>query len=174
MKALETPSAVVQDAYDFERGLRAAAEEHRLSSLRFERYNSILGAPTAALAAVSGTAILATSSSGWHTAAGVISLIVAALSALVSFFGFSKKADEHRLAGARFANLATEVELFRRQEANEATAEQLASLIKKRNDIRSVAPNISKFAKISANHNKIWKDEMTPTPAEWKKLTGSA
>jgi hypothetical protein len=172
------PSELAQVAYSFEKGLRAAAGEHRIASLHLTRLNSIIGAPIAALAAVSGTAVLAQSSSTWKLAAGIISLVIAATTALASFFGFNKQADEHRQAASGYANLATEIELFRRQTENKNIPddkdwEVLAMRIKERNKIRSAAPNITKYSKKRVDHKRIWNEEMTPPEAIWEKLISS-
>ena len=177
MGAKKPPSELAQVAYSFEKGLRAAAGEHRIAALHLARLNSIIGAPTAALAAVAGTAVLAQSSSAWKVAAGTISLIIAATTALASFFGFNKQADEHRQAAAGYANLATEIELFRRQTEKKAVPddkdwEALTMQIKKRNEIRSAAPTISKYSRNRVDHKSIWNEEMTPPEATWENLIG--
>jgi hypothetical protein len=172
------PSELAQVAYSFEKGLRAAAAEHRIASLRLTRLNSIIGAPIAALAAVSGTAVLTQSSSAWKLAAGIISLVIAATTALASFFGFNKQAEEHRQAAAGYANLATEIELLRRQTEKKHAPDDkdwaaLTMRIKERNKIRSAAPTITKYSKKFVDHKRIWNEEMTPPEASWEKLISS-
>src|ERR1700722_16105962 len=81
-------SELILGAYDFEKGLRCAGAQHWSSSIRLGRLSSLLGAPTAALSAVAGTAILSDATGNWKIAAGWISIAIAALSALATFFAF--------------------------------------------------------------------------------------
>ncbi|MGP9023116.1 SLATT domain-containing protein [Streptomyces sp. BR1] len=97
------------------RGLQMLHVAHNIASERFNRWNRVTGITTAMLSAVVGTTIFSSLSDSGLTslrvAAGVASLLTAALSAGQLVWDYPELASRHRAAAVRYATLRRQVEL---------------------------------------------------------------
>lgn len=96
---------------------RRKARAQYLASKSTQRMHNRLGVPVVVLTAVVGTSIFASISTspalGWVIAAGLISLLAASLAALQTFFGFGVRAQQHRVAGAKYSSVMRDLDLFK-------------------------------------------------------------
>ena len=80
------------------------------------QWQNRLGIPVVVITSIVATSIFATISSNpavvWKLAAGLLSVLAAVLSALQTFFKFSKVAETHRSAGASYGAVRRELDIF--------------------------------------------------------------
>jgi hypothetical protein len=89
---------------------------HYDAAIHFERQNLKLGIPVVVFSTIVGTTIFATLSNATsrllRISAGLMSAAAAVLASLQTFLKYSERAEKHRAAGARYANLKHELELM--------------------------------------------------------------
>lgn len=87
-----------------------ASRSHYLFSKRLQAMHTYLGLPVVILSASAGTAAFSSlgsdPSTSWRALSGVVSIVVAALAAVQTFFRYAERAEQHRAAGARLAGMA--------------------------------------------------------------------
>lgn len=144
---------------------------HYQSARSFEKRHLWLGLPAIALSTIVGTSVFATieqtadnSRKLWlQITIGLLSVLSAVLVSLQTFLRYAERAEKHRVAGARFANLKHEIELLSTMPPpNPADLRQaLADIEGKWSKLREDSPNLSEA---------IWKDvERTLTTEEHSK-----
>lgn len=110
--------------------------------------HSRLGIPAVTLSTVVGSSIFATISSSpsiWLVIiAGLASISAAILGALQTFFGFSRRAGEHRSAGAEFAALKRDLDVY--------------SIKAKRTDSSCLDEALTELAAITDRFNQMQRD----------------
>lgn len=93
-----------------------AARGHHLASARAAKWNTYFGVPVTVVATIIGTSIFATINEspqqGWRIAAGLLSLAVAVLSSLQTFFGYSELSERHKVAATRYSAIRRQLEHF--------------------------------------------------------------
>jgi len=91
-------------------------DAHYAAATELQRGHMYLGLPATIGSAVVGATVftsLATSTSvGVQIAAGLLSLVAGVLAALQTFLRQAERAEQHRLAGARYGTLKSEIELL--------------------------------------------------------------
>ncbi len=93
------------------------AERHRAQAERYGRLNTLIGLPSAIIAAVVGSSVLGSLASDppdqiFVILAGVLSLSAAVLSSLQTFYGAAEKAQAHKAAADGYDALAREVDVI--------------------------------------------------------------
>jgi hypothetical protein len=87
-----------------------------LASKRTQRMHNWIGIPVVVLSAIVGTSIFATISSsptlGWVITVGLISVLATTLAALQTFFGFGTRAQQHKVAGAKYSSIMRALDLL--------------------------------------------------------------
>ena len=101
--------------------------------------NYLFGIPIAVLSAVLGTSILATVQESVNTnlkvAAGLVSLLIAALAGIHTLMKFEERAEKHRKTGARCATLIREIdETLAYSEGNKDISRDAVKSIRERYD----------------------------------------
>jgi len=96
---------------------RTYQKAHYDAAERLHRRNYQIGVPVMALSAIVGTSVFATISSDlavWsRVVVGIVSIAVAVLSALQTFFRFAERAEKHREAAIRYGVINRELERLR-------------------------------------------------------------
>jgi hypothetical protein len=131
-EVLRMPAHPVVDPLDelLTRLLESAASKekhHDALKRRWAIVHNVLGLPAAALAAVAGAAVLASTTT--RVVGGLIALVSAALTATNAFLDSSARRKEHRMLTAGWSDLHRQVELLRSfdlGEARSSTAESAA------------------------------------------------
>lgn len=132
------------------------SSQTQFSSAKFWRsLNFALGVPSAALAAVAGTTVLAGAASP-HTGA-VVALIAAALTAVMTTVNASQRAEQSRVSANAYLALRGDARILRtidlaELERDEAR-ERLAALVERRNAINETAPVPAFFAYLLGRRN---------------------
>lgn len=92
----------------------AAAATHYRTAQRLSSWNAALAIPVVVLTTVAGTSIFATlqeqQSLTLKIFVGVVIVSAAILAALQAFFKFAERAEQHRIAGNRWAAIRREVD----------------------------------------------------------------
>jgi hypothetical protein len=131
-------------------GLRIFHRAHSRAAVLYERRSIVLGLPTIALTAITGTTVFSTMNSTTGTwvkvVTGVMSLSASVLAALQTFLRYPELAERHRAASQSYGALRREVEeiLATRQEGSPfaVPADLLKSLRERWNAVDNIAPNI--------------------------------
>jgi len=93
------------------------ARAQYLASKSTQQMHNRLGIPVVVLSTIVGTSIFASVSTspalGWVIAAGLISILAATLAALQTFFGFGTRAQQHRVAGAKYSSAKRDLDLLK-------------------------------------------------------------
>ena len=103
---------------------------HYIAWERFSRRNKLFGVPVVVTSTIVGTAIFGTIQEDpdirWKVAAGLLSLTAAVLSALQTSLKYAELAEKHKLAGARYAALRRQLDLFMLKHGDEAASRDRA------------------------------------------------
>jgi hypothetical protein len=109
-------SDIIKMADEFKNHLKVSGKAHYIAADRRSRQYTALGLPVVVITSIVGTSIFATIEDnpevGWKILVGIVSLLAAVLSAAQTFFRFSERAQEHKSAGAAYARLHREVQIF--------------------------------------------------------------
>lgn len=89
---------------------------HFACSKKYKQRHFWLGIPSAALAAISGTTIFASwessASDMWRIIAGILAIMAAIMSAIVTLLNYKERSDAHLKAGGLYGNLRVKIEYF--------------------------------------------------------------
>jgi hypothetical protein len=111
---------------------RTYQKAHYDAAEALRRRNYFFGVPIIALSAIVGTSVFATISEGlslWsRVVVGLVSITVAVLSALQTFFRFTERAEQHREAAIKYGALNRELERMRAFAPASTEAAQSATL----------------------------------------------
>jgi hypothetical protein len=118
VEAAEIEMSVVPELVErYRLRARRMARAQYLASKATHRMHNRLGIPVVVLSAVVGTSIFATLKSnpalGWVITIGLISLLTTTLAALQTFFGFGARAQQHKMAGARYSSIRRSLDLLK-------------------------------------------------------------
>lgn len=98
----------------WKKNLTIVRETQYVTSQDLSKANYFFGIPIAVLSAILGTSILATIQESVNTnlkiAAGLVSLLIAALAGIHTLMRFEERAEKHRKIGARCAALIREID----------------------------------------------------------------
>jgi hypothetical protein len=104
----------VQLLEDWHLRLRFVQFAHYESAKSFEHLNYWIGVPAALFSAFVGTSVFAsigkTVDARFQIVVGLVSVLTTVLSSVQTFLRFSEKAENHRVAAARYGALRREVE----------------------------------------------------------------
>src|SRR5438477_7931952 len=105
-------AAMAAESSRIEEDALYSARGHFEAARRWRKAHFMLGIPTSLLAALAG----ASAFRSYELLAGVLAVIVAALSAVTTFLNPNARADRHHTAGSRFNTIRNEARLFREVE----------------------------------------------------------
>jgi Protein of unknown function (DUF4231) len=127
---------------------RTYQKAHYDAAEQLHRRNYQLGVPVVVLSAIVATSVFATISQDpgiWsHIAVGIVSIAVAVLSALQTFFRFAERAEQHRAAAIRYGIINRELERLRTfAPSNQEGAQSVVMQIEQKlNDLAEHTPAI--------------------------------
>lgn len=123
---------IVREAQRVEEDSLYSAKGHFVAARYWRRFHFIIGVPTAILAAVAGASAFSKMSNG-GTVAGVLAIIVTALTAVSTFLNPNEKATAHLNAGNRYNSLRNRARIFREIEVRAGEPE--GALLKRLNEM---------------------------------------
>lgn len=127
-----------------------SSKSHFYAGQRWSNLHLWIGIPAAVLAAIAGASAL--SEFQYHSEiAGVLSIIVAALTAVATFVNPSERAITHKNAGNRYNSLRNRSRIFYSIELLSDhdlsnLSEQIKELDEQRNELNEESPQIPKWA----------------------------
>jgi len=109
-----------------------------------------IGVPTAILAAITGASALS-QFENHNIIAGILAIIVTALTAVTTFLNPNEKANSHRNAGNKYNSLRNKARIFCEidscgEESNQEITKQLKELAKQRDELNQNSPQIPIWA----------------------------
>ncbi len=131
-----------------------SAKGHFVTASFWRRFHIWIGVPTAILAAISGASALSDFSN--HTLiAGILAIIVTALTAVATFLNPNGRASSHLEAGNKYNSLRNRARIFReigidRKKPKNEPYQQLMDLNNKRDELNKKSPQPPKWAFIIA------------------------
>lgn len=117
-----------------------SGKSHFNAGVRWSHYNSWLGIPAVVLSAAAGTAFF----KDYGVAAGLMSSVVAILTALMTFLKPSERASSHKGAGDQYLTLRNDARIFREIEIDQAcdvpaAITTLGTFTKRRNELNQAS-----------------------------------
>ncbi len=106
-----TTQEVIKEAKRIEEAAKFSSKCHFKAASVWANFQLVIGIPTAALAAIASALVLSGFDSS-HFAAGLISVVVAALVAVQTFLNPSERARNHLEAGNNYGSLENRVRIF--------------------------------------------------------------
>jgi hypothetical protein len=141
---------IQQEAARIEEDSLYSSKGHFYAGQRWSNLHLWIGIPAAVLAAVAGASALSEFQS--HTVvAGILSIIVVALTAVATFVNPNERAISHKNAGNKYNSLRNRSRIFYSIELpsdndTKTLAEQLKSLDEQRSKLNEESPQIPKWA----------------------------
>ena len=142
-KIIEEAKKIEEDSLYSSKGQYEAANS-------WSKVHLIIGIPTVILAAIAGASALS-QFDNHNIIAGILAIIVAALSALSTFLNPNQKANSHHNAGIKYNSLKTRTRIFHEIDCNSDLSikdltEKLQELVKERDTLNQESPQISRRA----------------------------
>lgn len=106
-----TKIEIIREAKRMEEALLISSKKHFISCDGWSQFHILLGIPMVLLSAIAGASAFAQFDQS-HVVAGVLSIIVAALSALMTFLNPNSKSSAHSTAGNGYDALMNKVRIF--------------------------------------------------------------
>lgn len=139
---------VEEDGLHSSKGHYAAAE-------RWRNVHLLVGVPTAALTAIAGLVIVGGPEDAWGVpldmAFGLVAIVGAISTAVMTFLGPEKRSTEHHAAGDRYNTLKGRARRFREIDAlrpftDDELSERLDAMVTERDELNQSSPLIPKGA----------------------------
>ncbi len=108
----KTKTEIIKEALRIEESARFSAKSHYNDSSMWGFFHLLLGVPTTVLSGIVAVKSFA-QFDGSHNISGIIALIVAALSGLMTFLNPNQKSAIHHKAGSSYDSLDNRVRIFR-------------------------------------------------------------
>jgi hypothetical protein len=170
-------SDIIKMADEFQNHLAVGGTAHYIAADRRSRQYTGLGLPVVVITSIVGTSVFATIENnpevGWKILVGIVSLLAAVLSAAQTLFRFSERAQEHKSAGAAYARLRREVQLFKLKYPKgdgdrSAALRELAQINDRIGDLAESSPQLDyRFReKVHKKHEESLKREREKIPKQ--------
>jgi hypothetical protein len=152
---------IIEEAKRIEHDTLYSAKGHYEAAERWTRFHLTIGIPTAILSAIAGAAALA-QFDNHNLIAGLLAIIVAALTAVATFLNPNEKATSHQNVGNKYNALRNKVHVFCTIDSSVENSEQelikqLKELARQRDELNQDSPPISSWAYKKAQ--KVIKDK---------------
>lgn len=145
----KTKDEVIKEAQRIEEGVLYSAKGHFVSANFWTNFHLWVGIPMVLLAAIAGASALSQFDSK-HIVAGIISIIVAALSGVMTFLNPNEKANSHFNAGNNYDSLQNKVRMFWsidcwRDESEQVLTEKLKHFSEQKDRLNQSSPHIPRW-----------------------------
>lgn len=146
----KTKNEVIKEAQRIEESTLYSAKGHLVAANFWTNFHLWVGVPMVLLAAIAGASALSQFDPK-HVIAGIISIIVAALSGVMTFLNPNEKASTHLNAGNSYDALQNKVRMFWsidcwREESEEVLTEKLKYLAEQKGRLNQSSPQIPRWA----------------------------
>jgi hypothetical protein len=145
---------ILKEANRIEEACLHSAKGNFITASFWSGFHHILGTLTVVLAAAAGTSFFS-NGEGHNILAGIISLITAGLSAILTFLNPNERATNHLNAGNNYDSLQNKARIFRtidcwREESEQVLSEKLKYLSEEKNRINHNSPQVAWLAYLIA------------------------
>lgn len=141
---------IIREAKRIGEDFLLSSKGHFAASHFWTNFHLWIGIPMVVISAVAGAAALSKLDAG-GTIAGVLSILVVALSGVMTFLNPNEKASAHLRAGNSYDALMNRVRMFSsiecwRNESDDVLAEKLAHLCDQKDKLNQSCPQIPRWA----------------------------
>jgi len=146
--------AIIQEAKRIEENCLYTSKGHFAAARFWSNFHLWVGIPIVILATVAGASALS-QFGNFAVIAGVISIIVAVLSATATFLNPRERANVHLSAGNNYDSLLSKTRIFWtidcwRNDSEEVLTQKLRDLSEERNRLNRECPQVPRFAYLQA------------------------
>jgi len=150
----QTKEAIIKEAKRIEENCLYTSKGHFVVAGFWSNFHLWFGIPTVILATVAGTSALSQFGNS-AVIAGVISIVVAVLSATTIFLNPRERANCHLSAGNSYDSLLTKVRIFWtidcwQEDSEQVLTAKLKDLSEERNRLNRECPQVPRFAYLRA------------------------
>jgi hypothetical protein len=140
----------IKEAKRIEEDSLYSAKGHFVTADFWTNFHLWIGVPTVILAAIAGASALS-QFDNHNIIAGILAIIVAALTAVTTFLNPNEKANSHRNAGNKYNSLRNKARIFHEvdccgEDLDQELTIQLKELAKQRDELNQSSPQISRWA----------------------------
>lgn len=141
---------IIEEAQRIEESVLYSAKSHFIAANFWTNFHRWVGIPTVLLAAIAGASTLAQFDPK-HIIAGIISIVVAALSGVMTFLNPNEKASTHLNAGNNYDSLQSKVRMFWsidcwKEESEQVLTERLKYFSEQKDRFNQSSPQIPRWA----------------------------
>lgn len=146
----KTKDEIIKEAKRIEEGLLYSSKGHFTASYFWGNFHLWIGVPVVLLSAVAGASALSQFDPK-HVVAGLISILVAALSGVMTFLNPNEKASVHLNAGNNYDSLMNKVRIFWsidcwRDESEQVLTEKLKYISEQKDKLNQSCPQVPRWA----------------------------
>jgi len=141
---------IIKEAKRIEEALLYSSKGHFEAARVWSSFHLVVGVPVVVISAIIGATAFAQFDAN-HVAAGILALIVAALSAVLTFLNPNAKAATHQTAGNKYDSLMNKTRIFWsidcwQMESEEVLTEKLKYLSELKDNLNQSCPQIPRLA----------------------------
>jgi len=141
---------LIKEARRVEEDSLYSAKGHFVAANFWTNFHLWIGVPTAILAAIAGASALS-HFDDHNVLAGILAIIVTALTAVTTFLNPNEKAASHRNAGNKYNSLRNRARIFGEidscgEDSDQEITKQLKELAKQRDELNQDSPQIPRWA----------------------------
>jgi hypothetical protein len=146
-----TKENLIKEARRIEEDSLYSAKGHFVAAIFWTNFHLWIGVPTAILAAIAGASALS-QFDNHNIVAGILAIIVTALTAITTFLNPNEKANSHLNAGNKYNSLRNKARIFceidscGENNSIQELTKQLKELAKQRNELNQNSPQIPRWA----------------------------
>lgn len=141
---------LIKEARRIEEDSLYSAKGHFVAANFWTNFHLWIGVPTAILAAIAGASALS-QFDNHNIIAGILAIIVTALTAVTTFLNPNEKANSHRNAGNKYNSLRNKARIFCEidsygEDSEQEITKQLKELAKQRDELNQNSSQIPRWA----------------------------
>lgn len=150
----KTKEEIIREAKRIEEALLHSSKGHFAASHFWEKFHLLIGIPAVILSATAGASAFAAFDHS-HVVAGTISIIVAVLTAIITFLNPNEKRAAHLTAGNHYDSLMNKIRIFWsidcwHDESEEVLTEKLKYFSEQKDRFNESCPQIPRWAYLAA------------------------
>lgn len=146
----EIKDNILKEAKRIEEDCLYSAKGQFIAANFWMNFHLWIGVPTAILAAIAGASALSKFDNNYYIA-GILAIIVAALTAVATFLNPNEKANAHRNAGNKYNSLRNNTRIFcdidsQGDDSSQELSKDLKEFAKQRDELNQNSPQIPRWA----------------------------
>ncbi len=143
----KTKEQIVAEAQRIEESAMYSSKGHFAASYLWSKFHLGIGLPMVIISVIAGASLL----EAHKTIAGILSIIVAVLSGMMTFLNPNERSSKHFSAGNHYDSLQTKTRIFRtidcpRENSDQVLTEKLSVFTDQREKLKQSSPQIPYWA----------------------------